>query len=614
MPNEEQRIGRSLSDSQYDNNRALVSFTLKTLHENIGWPLHLFPPKIPLSAGIETPNSFIIFIWPEHKDTDVIETLRDQVQRLKEAEAAFWNPRGEYLVVVSGSDHVSTSELGLQIYAEMWTEHFIIDTTTLIAVRDNYVQINDKNNTVGLRKVTLDLYTGFPYERGRCGDVTDITLLDQWRLHKGTFVQNANLFPLKSPDNFHGCQIRVASYGIPPYIIVTGNSTDSEGNVMYKLGGLAVQNMLLAADNMNVTVVFLKSTTRTTLIEAVYEVGNLVDRRSDILIGALPLLPIYLSSFTQPTIPYDYTALKWFVPCPQRVARMEKVMNTYQLPVWLTMATVFFLTSILWWGLANWRHSSVNDSRTYNTLSFCIYNAWAVYMGVSSTNTPKSWKFRFLFFIYVCYCFVISTVFQAFFTSYLVEPGYGKKFENFEDLLHSSVAYGYSDAMEVGLSSTSYEEHWRFPSSRRQDCFDMAKCMKWIANNGQLCMISFPRVSQYLTSEMGTGYSRKFVCTLEENLITTGFISLLMNGSPFMKRLNVLTRRSQGGGLLDRYWEQLLWTTGLRSKMTVGNVEEDLYFVFSLSHLSPAFCVLGFGYVLSSAVFLAEILVKWIAK
>jgi len=68
------------------------------------------------------------------------------------------------------------------------------------------------------------------------------------------------------------------------------------------------------------------------------------------------------------------------------------------------------------------------------------------------------------------------------------------------------------------------------------------------------------------------------------------------------------------GGHLDRYWAQLLWMMILRSKMRVDDGEEDLYFVFSLSHFSPAFCLLRFGYVFSSAVFLAEILIKWIAK
>ena len=236
-------------------------------------------------------------------------------------------------------------------------------------------------------------------------------------------------------------------------------------------------------------------------------------------------------------------------------------MHTYQIPVWLTMATVLILTAILWWGLANWRHSSLKDSRTFQTLSYCLYNAWAVAMGVSATNTPNTWKFRIIFLLYVCYCFAMSTVFQAFFISYLVEPGYGKKFETFDEILNSSVAYGYNDAAELALASTSYEEHKRFPSSRRQDCNDMKECMKRIANHSQLCTISASQISQYLASEMGIRDSGKYLCSLEENLVTTGCIFVLSRGSPFLNRLNVLTRRSLEGGLLDRYWVQLLWIT-----------------------------------------------------
>jgi hypothetical protein len=60
------------------------------------------------------------------------------------------------------------------------------------------------------------------------------------------------------------------------------------------------------------------------------------------------------------------------------------------------------------------------------------------------------------------------------------------------------VAYGYNDVMEIGMSSTSYEEHLRFPSWRRQDGNDMRECMERIANNSQLCTISVPRISEYL--------------------------------------------------------------------------------------------------------------------
>jgi len=208
----------------------------------------------------------------------------------------------------------------------------------------------------------------------------------------------------------------------------------------------------------------------------------------------------------------------------------------------------------------------------------------------------------------------MSTVFQAFFTSYLVEPGYGKKFETFDDLLHSNLAYGYNDVTEVGMSSTSYRELWSFPHWRRQDCNDIVECTRRIANNDQLCTISATRISQYIVSEMGIADSTKSLCTLKDNLFTIGFIFLLNNGSPFLNRLNVLTRRSLEGGHLDRYWAQLLWITNLSSKMRFGDGEEDLYFVFSLFHLSPAFCILGFGYMLGLAVFLVEIFVKGIVN
>ena len=137
-------------------------------------------------------------------------------------------------------------------------------------------------------------------------------------------------------------------------------------------------------------------------------------------------------------------------------------MKTYQLPVWLTMATILVLTAILWWDLGNWQHSSLMDSRTFQTLSYCLYNAWALYMGVSATNTPNTWKIVSLFLLYVCYCFAMSTVFQAFFTSYLVEPGYGKKFETLMIFLHSNFYCGYNDAMELVMSSTSCDEYQSF--------------------------------------------------------------------------------------------------------------------------------------------------------
>jgi hypothetical protein len=113
---------------------------------------------------------------------------------------------------------------------------------------------------------------------------------------------------------------------------------------------------------------------------------------------------------------------------------------------------------------------------------------------------------------------------------------------------------------------------------------------------------------------MGIRDSSQYLCSLEENLVTIGLVSVVRNGNPLLHRLNVLTRRSAEGGLLERYWTQLLWIMNLRSKVGFLDDENNLYFVFSLSHLSPAFSVLAFGWLLSSVVFFAEVFLKWIPK
>jgi hypothetical protein len=134
----------------------------------------LFSPDITLDEGVETTHSYTIFLWALNEDTGVMETLTNQLETLKEAESASWNPQG-----------------------------------TILAVRNIYELINGKNYTDGLRKNTLDQYAEFPHERGRCVYVTDVPVLDQWRLRNGTYIHNGNLFPLKTPENFQPAEIEL---------------------------------------------------------------------------------------------------------------------------------------------------------------------------------------------------------------------------------------------------------------------------------------------------------------------------------------------------------------------------------------------------------------------
>ena len=46
----------------------------------------------------------------------------------------------------------------------------------------------------------LDLHSGFPYQKGNCENVKEITLVEQFVLeNNGTFSKITNLFPSKIP-------------------------------------------------------------------------------------------------------------------------------------------------------------------------------------------------------------------------------------------------------------------------------------------------------------------------------------------------------------------------------------------------------------------------------
>jgi hypothetical protein len=174
---------------------------------------------------------------------------------------------------------------------------------------------------------------------------------------------------------------------------------------------------------MNLTSVFLAPSFNLEIDSFVKHIGELDDGISDVVTGIIPLLPIIVTSSFDATIPYIHANVKMLVPCPKAIPGTEKLFTTFSLSVWLTIGLVLLLTSAVFWCAGNGPYRSVcNETHTYQSLSVCFHNVWAVFVGVSVPQQPTNSCLRLFFFLYVCFCFAISTVVQAFFVSYLVEP------------------------------------------------------------------------------------------------------------------------------------------------------------------------------------------------
>jgi hypothetical protein len=119
-----------------------------------------------------------------------------------------------------------------------------------------------------------------------------------------------------------------------------------------------------------------------------------------------------------------------FVPCPKAIPGAENLLTTFSLSVWLSIGLVMLLTTAVFWCASNGPYRFVcNETHTCQSLSNCFHNVWAVFVGVSVPQQPTTSFLQVFFLQYVRFLFVISTVFQAFFVLYLVEPNFEKKLE-----------------------------------------------------------------------------------------------------------------------------------------------------------------------------------------
>jgi len=174
---------RSLIQFPYSDDVQLVDLVLQYVQEDTCCPVQMLPAKIYLGTTAEINHSYIILIWREQEDEDIIDILRTQLYHLKDDELLQWNPRGRFVVVVTDQDSSSLMSEALKIYEIMWMEYKVVNTVVLMPSSSG-------NCTV------LDLYSGFPYQNGNCGKVKEIILVDQWVLeNKGTFSENTNLYP-----------------------------------------------------------------------------------------------------------------------------------------------------------------------------------------------------------------------------------------------------------------------------------------------------------------------------------------------------------------------------------------------------------------------------------
>ncbi|KAJ9580130.1 hypothetical protein L9F63_004203 [Diploptera punctata] len=475
------------------------------------------------------------------------------------------------------------------------------DVIKLLWEKDNIVNSLVVSYTKLEENVTLNLYSWFPYEANQCSQVKEIVLLEQWENFRS--IKNVSLFPPKIPDDMLGCPIRVTTSEFHPNVFLTQNETLQDGSVKYNFEGFDIDYLIYVVEASNLTVQFLPPPKSVELDQAYLERwANLQSGLADVTTGTL-WWNEGLMYFGDPTTSYFEFSILWYIPCAIPSPRMEKVFAVFEPSLWMVICIVLILTAIVFSRLAICTSSELE---IYRTISKCVCHVWAIFLGVSVPDLPRSNQLRFLFLLYVCYSLAIVTVFQAFFTSFLVDPGLGKQMKTIEELKSADVMFcrfKYYELISMSYNFLAPNALKSFPVDEWYECY-----YRVILNNN-ISSAAFNYHIQYTAALLGkTKELNNILCTMEEEKLTISLCLYLSKGNPLLDRFNKVIRRSLEAGLGEKSRSSIMWRTNLRYLKNVTDIDDEMYFVFTLSHFQIYFYTLFLGCLVSTIALFLELI------
>jgi hypothetical protein len=409
----------------------------------------------------------------------------------------------------------------------------------------------------------------------QCGEVREVFLINILIETGNTNITtDITLFSYQTPKQFWGCPITVSSM----YQNETGEKLLSD---------------FLLRLNFTVTYKYTPNEIfdyKTQVTNALYEfsLGN-----SDI---ATPIVLIKdLIRFGYISHEVNWVESVWYVPCAQPIDRIQKIATIFSTTLWIALLSVLIATGVTMWQLA----TLSRQDDTYKDISTVLYNIWAAGLGFGVTKMPRSYCLRIVIFAWLSYGFSISTVFQTFFTSFLVDPGLQKQIASLQELSESKMEYGVPPGTNLlyGIN-----DELTNITDKGYICYDFRKCVERIIETGNFAMFENSRiVYSYLTKAK----KRNKVCVMNYYEVYQGrTVVLFSRGTQILEQFNKFVTRMLESGEITKH-QRDFWTFS----SYIDNEEDtsQQYFVFTISHLLVAFYALAIGHSLGFVIFLFEL-------
>jgi hypothetical protein len=461
------------------------------------------------------------------------------------------------------------------------------------------------------RPHTLDLYTWFPYQQpsGKCENLQDIVLWNQWDINKGHFLRNKSLFPSKIPSNFGQCPLVVSTMIFEPYVMP---NMKNQLNITYK-DGLEVLLFHFVTNAMNLKVNFRPPPPQNELWgqEVTKDIwtglrGDVINGTADVAFCGMSLR-LKVSQYTDATKPYINGGIVWVVPCARKNPRWKSILLVFSSSTWFLILMAVFISSIVMVCLEKFkfkRQEKLNMS--YGSTIKCLTNAWAVLLGMAVPEVPHNVPLRLFFMFWMIYSLAVNTVFQTFVTSYLVDPGMLKQIKSFDEIHETGTKYGFYPGLDLALQDAS---DWQAVEimTHRKVCNDIMNCLKAVHKRTDFATLTDRLLVSYLNTHAFLDKSGDpMLCTIEYSFIESYKVFLLTKGSHLLEKFNKFIEIALQAGLVGKWWKDIQVTSKIKAAAIQKYSLSSDYSVLLLIHLQGAYYLLFLGHCIAFISFLME--------
>ena len=329
-----------------------------------------------------------------------------------------------------------------------------------------------------------------------------------------------------------------------------------------------------------------------------------------IFVGWTPAVIFQMDNFLEYTHSYFSSRFAWYTPCAVKYQQWGRFFKVFSVDMWIFFALSLVLAVITVRCISNYAHKlHLHESNNYTSISSATANITAVVLSVSVNTQPRSAPLRLLFFCWVCYSVAISTVFQAYLTTVLIEPGYEEPIKNKEQMLRSEKNFGlregyeylYPDTLEP-VDSAIFKDALRCPNDDT--------CSIWATVNHNISTVLEDLEMKFLRDwvRWTDENKRTSLCELENGVVRTfDYAAGVRKRNPIFEFINDVIGHIIEGAIF-MHIKKIVFTKAEMDTEFSSPTFDDTYSVFGVRQLQTALHFLMLGYVLAVVCFVTEIM------